>query len=734
MGRRNVGALFVSLALAGVSVADEPAGRLLVGAADGARWGLVPPDSMGVSRARFVSVDEATIASLSAGDAVRFDLFPDVSLDGEHERVDADEFGQTFIGSVADGDGRYVIASRAGAMFGVVYGPDGTYEIRPTPGGGFHVVEIDGGALPSCGGAVHAEADEEIDPRAGMVTRGTDCVMIDVLVLYSNNVESVLGGHEQVEALAQAAVSVTNLAYQDSDVSETTTRLRLVHVAQTDYDEGGSYGQHLTRLRATNDGFMDEAHTLRDQYGADMVALLVAAGGACGQAYLMTGNPGGFAGSAFSVTTWSCAVGNYTFAHELGHNMGCAHDRGNAGGAFFSYSYGWRWNTFNGQNRSVMAYSPGSRVGHFSNPDVNNLGQPTGVPIGQANEAHNAATIGFTTPFIENYRARAVTAEDCNADGTPDECQNLPDCNNNGIADACELLSGAATDCNSNGVPDSCDIAFGISEDCDGNGLPDECDIAALDCNANGEPDACDIAIGSVSDDSGQLSPIGSATPQSWTLVDPGQAESDVTITFHARADFSSTNESIEVLLNGASQGFLFQTGANDCPNTPDQAQIVLNTSTFNALLDQGGGDLVIDMVPTFFVDEDTCSPTTTIRVVTTYTSAPESLDVNGDGVPDECQQVPSCAGDLTTTGTGEGDNGFGTPDGVTNLSDLLYFVNVWQADLGTPTPNPGSIADTTTTGASEGSPAFGSPDGDVDLSDLLFFVNEWGIGIGDCP
>lgn len=94
----------------------------------------------------------------------------------------------------------------------------------------------------------------------------------------------------------------------------------------------------------------------------------------------------------------------------------------------------------------------------------------------------------------------------------------------------------------------------------------------------------------------------------------------------------------------------------------------------------------------------------------------------------------PMCAGDLTTTGSSDGDPDFGTPDGVTNLTDLLYFVNFWNADLGTPSSNPASVADVTTTGAAMGDPAFGQPDGDVTLSDLLFYINQWEGGRVECP
>lgn len=88
------------------------------------------------------------------------------------------------------------------------------------------------------------------------------------------------------------------------------------------------------------------------------------------------------------------------------------------------------------------------------------------------------------------------------------------------------------------------------------------------------------------------------------------------------------------------------------------------------------------------------------------------------------------CPGDVTTTGGGAP----GVPDGVTNIADLLYYVNLWEQDLGSPSANPMSGADLTTTGVASGQSGFGTPDGNVDLSDLLFFVNEWSEGLIECP
>ena len=81
---------------------------------------------------------------------------------------------------------------------------------------------------------------------------------------------------------------------------------------------------------------------------------------------------------------------------------------------------------------------------------------------------------------------------------------------------------------------------------------------------------------------------------------------------------------------------------------------------------------------------------------------------------------------DLTTTGTTQGQPGFGSPDGAVDLADVLFYVNIWSTDLGTPSPNPTSPADVTTTSTVNGDPGFGQPDGDVNLSDLLYLINIW--------
>ena len=79
---------------------------------------------------------------------------------------------------------------------------------------------------------------------------------------------------------------------------------------------------------------------------------------------------------------------------------------------------------------------------------------------------------------------------------------------------------------------------------------------------------------------------------------------------------------------------------------------------------------------------------------------------------------------DLTTTGAGVGDPGYGFPDGAITAADINFFVNAYvAADL--------AVADVTTIGAGAGDPGYGVPDGAITAADIQFYVNLWVLG---CP
>jgi hypothetical protein len=196
-------------------------------------------------------------------------------------------------------------------------------------------------------------------PRVKATSAAVDPV-IDVMVLYDKGVAD-RGG---VDAFIAALIEQSNQSYRISAIPQT---LRLVHSRQVN---SGLIGNHNSWIRTNAD-----VARWREQYGADLVAMIVESGfDPCGIAVT-----GGHA----STVRRSCALGDRSFTHELGHNMGAKHAREQ-----YTTHSGFAYGYINHQKswRTVMSYSecnqggPCTRLGYFSNPDVLHDGDPTGIP------------------------------------------------------------------------------------------------------------------------------------------------------------------------------------------------------------------------------------------------------------------------------------------------------------------------------------------------------------------
>lgn len=309
-------------------------------------------------------------------------------------------------------DSEVLLTLKNGYLAGTIRQGAELYEIRPTANG--HVIEkLDVATFAPCGGAKAAVAPKAGDPAnpaaAGdaSVTTATaagDAVTVDLMTAYTPQARVAAGGTAQMEAVAQAAVDAANQAFLNSQVN---ANFRLVRAVEVAHNDAGDLNADLSWVASDA-----TVAALRNQYGADMVSLIVENGaGYCGLGYVMRSVSSGFAGSAFQVTARSCAVGNLSFAHEHGHNLGMEHDPAN-GAAPTSASYPWSFGLYvNGVFRTVMSYASGcpngcTRVAYFSNPNVTYAGYPTGV----ANTQDNARTANSTTIVAAGFRATAATA------------------------------------------------------------------------------------------------------------------------------------------------------------------------------------------------------------------------------------------------------------------------------------------------------------------------------------
>ena len=255
---------------------------------------------------------------------------------------------------------------------------------------------------------------------------------IDILILYTPAVKTYYTDHDGVVAHAMAAFASANLGLANSGLD---VEFRLVHVAETNYAEGKGEAEDpadadidsedsiydldedLRRLSEPTDGIMDEAHTLRNEWGADLVCLFRDGNvnGNAGLANLLSEATFNFSigtynrvndQTAFSVVEAQSAITNLTFHHEIGHNLGGGHARGdNGSGGMFDYSNGYRFVGADSETyRTIMAYSPGLLINQFSTPDLQHQSVDTGKAVGEPDSAHNVATFEISTPFTEQFR------------------------------------------------------------------------------------------------------------------------------------------------------------------------------------------------------------------------------------------------------------------------------------------------------------------------------------------
>ena len=367
-------------------------------------------------------------------------LFADTEFEAVLERAAPTASGYTLTGRLADEPlSMVVVAVNGEHAAGKVWSLGAIHSIRST-GGGAVIREVDPSGLPRCEGPVtppsaHGETrgpagssaaalggPNATVPAADFSAPADDGSVIDLLVVYPPFVRRAEGGVAAMRTLIDRDVAAANEAYQAGGAAQ---RVRLVAATEVDYETeiNGRYIRALQSLSGELDGDMDEVHALRESYAADLVLLhfgekRVAQAQRGGIAWLLV-NQASEAGAPFGFSVASSS----SFVHELGHNMGLAHEWADhpERNLLYPYSHGYEVRGDpQGSEPSIwrtIMHSEGFRINRFSNPRQrypDESGAPLGVPgddwpetDGPNGPADAVRSLNNTRRTVANFRAGA---------------------------------------------------------------------------------------------------------------------------------------------------------------------------------------------------------------------------------------------------------------------------------------------------------------------------------------
>jgi len=381
-------------------------------------------------RTRSLAPETMQIALPGGGDSVVCAFSSEVTTDGLIVMR-----GTPTGGGIGD---RCQLVVEDGRVTGIIDVPRGRYAIRPLEAADMHaVVQVRTEAFPD---ELEARAIAAQDPGTGRrnvpmcdvpirqgqqpKTFGPIRVMIAYTPAAKRESRSITA---DIQIMIQQLRDVFSPRLTGGNFSVSAELAHSVEVNYREETDSPNMSKDLDRLSNRQDPIFGAIHRLRDTHKADLVHLVIKGrrNDDCGVGWMSRDITRIGDDLGFSLSDRSCAVDNYSFAHELGHNLGMNHDRyvvekmprpedkpqpGEFNFGYVLLQHGVRDTmAYNdvckaaGKNcRRLLVYSNPNM--QWTNPATGAQNVPLGRPLNARDAAYNAEVLCRTAGVIARFR------------------------------------------------------------------------------------------------------------------------------------------------------------------------------------------------------------------------------------------------------------------------------------------------------------------------------------------
>ncbi|MEM1184417.1 MAG: M12 family metallo-peptidase [Planctomycetota bacterium] len=608
--------------------------------------------------------------------------------------------------------------------------------------------------MAQIGATLEARIMQGVEASARSSASSTNHV-IEIMHMYTESFEreviaSGIGSpvdsvRTKVDLVVDAMICGANATLASSNIAELQVAAKYTYKSFDDETLVSSVSGAVRTTPADstdpNAELFDEFYTVRDKSNCDVPVVLIGVDGPpFGSAIPGSSTVFEVADQLVALSASRSALGSIaasgwaTYAHELGHVLGLAHEfdpndpvkSGDTPHTTIPYAHALEYNDGDIEFHTIMyneqALNPSSISSLlFSNDEVSFMGIPAGIDetvFPSFLAADSVAGLRVSGPLVAGYKPGDAPdtdlVNDCDADGMPDffeieyfAVDGVEGGVENGVPDACETTdpylrsvydsfvpSEFFPDINANGVHDSIDVVNATLADCDRNGRADMYQS--------------EWEFGVQRRDTIKTYNSSLGTLRTFIVSEAPEPASDVLVRLDFVAGtpepFPSTRDlQLELFVEGESVGLIFDRTISQsmprCPSLRATGSIPLTLA--RAAAADGVLEIEIEYTPFPWGEQSNCGRTVIANArlsIEYFRAEGVSADADRDGILDDCLD-DGC-------GLADWDN-----NGTVELADVNAFIAAYTG--------------------SEGRADFAPPYGTWDLDDIDAFVVAFGTG---CP